>query len=80
MFVFQEGPEDAFQLYGLSRAANETQGSLGTLFANAQTMGKVAEARIPDIGPFVSTPNVARDMLSIVNASGFDKLQYWGFS
>ena len=80
LFVFQEGPEDTVQLNAFSKAANETQGSLGTLFANVQTIGKVAEARIPDIAPFVSTPNVARDMLSIVNASGFDKLQYWGFS
>ena len=80
MVVFQPGAEENFQLYLVSKTANETKGSLGGLFAASQTVGKVAEARVPDIAPFVSTPAVARDMLSIVKASGSDKLQYWGFS
>jgi hypothetical protein len=32
------------------------------------------------IGRFVSTPNVARDMLHIVEKLGEKKLKYWGFS
>ena len=80
LVVFQPGPEEVSQALLLSKAANETKDSIGALYAASQTFGKVAEARIPDIGPFVSTPAVARDMLSIVNASGSDKLQYWGFS
>jgi len=32
------------------------------------------------IGRFVSTPNVARDMLHIVEKLGDEKLKYWGFS
>jgi pimeloyl-ACP methyl ester carboxylesterase len=32
------------------------------------------------IGRFVSTPNIARDMLHIVEKLGEEKLKYWGFS
>ncbi|KAG9199601.1 hypothetical protein G6514_008363 [Epicoccum nigrum] len=33
-----------------------------------------------DIGPYIGTSFVARDMLSIIDALGEDKLQYWGIS
>ncbi|KAH6629591.1 putative hydrolases or acyltransferase [Boeremia exigua] len=33
-----------------------------------------------DIGPYIGTAFVARDMLSIIDALGEEKLQYWGIS
>lgn len=33
-----------------------------------------------DVGPYINTPFVARDMLEIVDALGEEKLQYWGIS
>ncbi|KAF2629121.1 alpha/beta-hydrolase [Macroventuria anomochaeta] len=33
-----------------------------------------------DIGPYINTPFVARDMLEIIDALGEDQLQYWGIS
>jgi pimeloyl-ACP methyl ester carboxylesterase len=33
-----------------------------------------------DIGPYINTPFVARDMLKIIDALGEDQLQYWGLS
>lgn len=33
-----------------------------------------------DIGSYINTPFVARDMLEIIDALGEDKLQYWGIS
>lgn len=33
-----------------------------------------------DIGPYINTPFVARDMLEIVDALGEEQLQYWGIS
>lgn len=80
MFTFPSEPEEALFSTALQRAANETSDSLGTVFAKGQLVGKIAKARIPDIAQHVSTPTVARDMLSIVEAFGLDKLQYWGFS
>ena len=80
MFAFQGGPEEAIQFDAVSIAANQTSDSLGALYAAMQTMAKVAASRIADSAPFVSTPSVARDMMNIVNASGSDKLQFWGFS
>jgi len=43
-------------------------------------LGDIVKDKAEDIVKHVSTPNVATDMLRIVNAMGIDKLQYWGFS
>lgn len=59
---------------------NETSGSLGKIYATAQTFGDIAKARIQDVAEHVTTPVVARGMMNIVKAHGMDKLQYWGFS
>ncbi|CAA7269868.1 unnamed protein product [Cyclocybe aegerita] len=49
-------------------------------WARMQVLGRLAKDR--DIGIFnhVTTDNVARDMLSIVQAHGQEKLLYWGIS
>lgn len=80
MFVFPSKPEGAYFFGRAERAANESKESIGKLYANLQLLGDVAKDRVKDVAEHVSTPVVARDMLSIVKAHGMDKLQYWGFS
>lgn len=59
---------------------NSSTGALGELFGVAKILGEIMEARAGDIVKHMTTPVVARDMLSIIKAYGRDKLQYWGFS
>jgi hypothetical protein len=53
---------------------------LARTYARYVSFGNVAEARLKDIGPYVNTPFVARDMLAITKAHGYNKLKYWGVS
>ncbi|THH30474.1 hypothetical protein EUX98_g3728 [Antrodiella citrinella] len=59
---------------------NSSDNALGAMHATSHVVGDFAKARVGDIAQHVSTPVVARDMLSITKAHGRDKLQYWGFS
>ncbi|KAI5119054.1 hypothetical protein M0805_005920 [Coniferiporia weirii] len=59
---------------------NATLSSLGDAYARSHILGKLAADRAGVVVEHMSTPTVARDMLRIVEASGQDKLQYWGFS
>ncbi|KAL5524558.1 hypothetical protein ACEPAF_9698 [Sanghuangporus sanghuang] len=59
---------------------NSSSSSLGEAFARANIAGNIVADRARFVAERVSTPLVARDMLSIVKAFGQDKLQYWGFS
>ena len=43
-------------------------------------LGSVANSTAAGAAPYVSTALVARDMLTIMQAHGYDKIQYWGFS
>ncbi|KAJ6604895.1 Alpha/Beta hydrolase protein [Mycena sp. CBHHK59/15] len=63
--------------------------SIATLFGDEydivgfdpRVLGQLAETRDPnDYLQYITTDNVARDMLRITDAFGFDKLQYWGVS
>ncbi|KAJ3484269.1 hypothetical protein NLJ89_g11994 [Agrocybe chaxingu] len=49
-------------------------------WARMQVLGRLAKDRDPGIFNHVTTDNVARDMLSIVQAHGREKLLYWGIS
>ncbi len=59
---------------------NATVDALGLVYSQAQVLGQLAKDRTQHSAEHVSTPVVARDMLSIIKAHGQDKLQYWGFS
>ncbi|KAH8114404.1 TAP-like protein-domain-containing protein [Phellopilus nigrolimitatus] len=59
---------------------NSSLNAIASLHGNARVLGDVAKSRIQSVAEHVSTPVVARDMLSIVKAHGKNKLQYWGFS
>ncbi|KUJ13110.1 alpha/beta-hydrolase [Mollisia scopiformis] len=55
-------------------------GSVYDAYAYAAAFSRHCADNIGDIGRFVNTPNVARDMLQMIDKLGEDKLQYWGFS
>ncbi|KAJ7259682.1 TAP-like protein-domain-containing protein, partial [Mycena rebaudengoi] len=62
-------------------ALNASDEAVPTQWARLQLLGRLAEER--DTEHFLqhmTTDNVARDMLSITEAFGFEKLQYWGIS
>ena len=59
---------------------NSSSTSFTDVFARAKVLGKLAEARAGKYATHLSTATVATDMMSILNATGHDKLQYWGFS
>ncbi|KAJ3503511.1 hypothetical protein NLJ89_g8398 [Agrocybe chaxingu] len=54
--------------------------SLPERWAQVQVLGSLARDRQGDVIAHMTTDNVARDMLRIVEAHGRDKLQYWGIS
>lgn len=55
-------------------------GALARTYARFQSLGRIAENRLANIAPYVSTPQVARDLLALTKAAGFPKLKYWGVS
>ncbi len=66
-----------------SHVINATHDStlLPKMWANAQLLGQLANDRdTAGMLQHVSTDNVARDMLRITEASGQEKLMYWGVS
>jgi hypothetical protein len=65
---------------GVSLNVNATPAALGDMFARANLLGDMAKSRSSHVAEYVSTPLVARDMLSMLEAYGSEKLQYWGLS
>lgn len=59
---------------------NTSVDALGKAYAYSDILGAKMEQSSRNVTEFVSTPVVARDMLSISKAMGYEKLQYWGFS
>ena len=59
---------------------NASSTSFSGTFVKSKTLGQLAEVRAGKYASHLSTATVATDMMSIINATGYDKLQYWGFS
>ncbi|KAF7305892.1 hypothetical protein HMN09_00743400 [Mycena chlorophos] len=59
---------------------NETALVLPYTFARSQVQSQLAAARNADFLQFITTDYTAQDMLTITEAFGFEKLQYWGIS
>ncbi|KAJ7152452.1 Alpha/Beta hydrolase protein [Mycena filopes] len=60
---------------------NASSSSLADSYANMHLLGKLAVDNDPNqYLQHMSTDNIARDMLTITEAFGFQKLQYWGIS
>lgn len=69
-------------LWSSSGAQNtaETSEDFARMWARGQIIGQLAEERALEGISHINTENVARDMLRITEAYGYEKLQYWGFS
>jgi hypothetical protein len=78
--IFSSQQESLALQPGLSEALNASAAALGRVLSYADIIGDLTEIRAKQQAEHVSTPEVARDMLSIVKAHGMDKLQYWGYS
>ncbi|KAK0229647.1 hypothetical protein EDD85DRAFT_939884 [Armillaria nabsnona] len=61
-------------------AVNTTSDQIPHLWASAQVVAELARERDNGILNYISTDNVARDMLRITEAAGQPKLQYFGIS
>ena len=59
---------------------NANVDAMGRTQAQYDVFGSLAAARDTDVIQYMTTSLVAQDMLSIVNASGMDKLQYYSVS
>ena len=59
---------------------NESISSFGDAYSMALILGDLAADRAKKVAESLSTPTVVRDMMSILNALGQEKLQYWGVS
>jgi pimeloyl-ACP methyl ester carboxylesterase len=57
-----------------------TPDSVARTYARYDSYGTVAKTRLSGVAEYVGTPTVARDMLAITKAHGFDRLSYWGVS
>ncbi|KAF7791738.1 hypothetical protein EIP86_002762 [Pleurotus ostreatoroseus] len=80
--IFTDDAEDTrwrLQMLGLP-LPNSTQDAVSRIHAQYQVYGKLAELRTMDASPYVSTALVCRDMVNMMKAHGWEKIQYWGFS
>ncbi|KAF8482308.1 TAP-like protein-domain-containing protein [Gautieria morchelliformis] len=59
---------------------NSTSDSFIHAYTRGELLGELAAKRTMHAAAHVSTATVARDMLTITQAHGRDKLMYWGFS
>lgn len=50
------------------------------LYAKQSLESRNCEASIGDLARFVGTASVARDMLAILEQTGYEKLRFWGLS
>ena len=77
-----DSERDIWMLQEGHQLLNASDGSVGIFRARAQAIAQRCEQRLGGewgIARFVSTANVARDMLEMSQMLGQEKLQYWGF-
>lgn len=60
--------------------ANSTLDAISRIRARTLVYNSLAAVRTEHVSPYVGTAAVARDLLSITRAFGYEKLQYWGLS
>lgn len=78
--IFSSPPE-ALEFYGpFPQNVNESVSSFGRAYAQSQILNNLAVDRAQTVAESVSTPTVALDMFTIMNALGQDKLNYYGIS
>ncbi|KAJ3503374.1 hypothetical protein NLJ89_g8466 [Agrocybe chaxingu] len=65
---------------GTLNTETTSRSTLPERWAKTQVLGSLARDRSANVISHMTTDNVARDMLRIVEAHGRNKLQYWGIS
>ncbi|KAK7468238.1 hypothetical protein VKT23_002747 [Stygiomarasmius scandens] len=78
--VIQTAEERANWLAHSFSDLNSSSEALPETWAKFQAFGQAAQARDNGILDFVTTGNVARDMLGMIEAMGQEKIQYYGLS
>ncbi|ESK91344.1 alpha beta hydrolase fold family [Moniliophthora roreri MCA 2997] len=59
---------------------NFSSDTVARFWARTKITGQLAEERAMDVLPHIHTDHTARDMLTIIEAHGRQKILYWGFS
>ena len=65
---------------GIHGIVNNSDEGIGRTFARSKVLGQLAAEQDYGYLRHINTDQTARDMLSIVEAHGQSKIQYWGFS
>lgn len=79
-FFENDAERASFNLGPEATDATARSGVLPSQWAHFQVFGHLAQDRDDGFLAHVTTDNVARDMLTIVEAHGQTKLSYWGIS
>ncbi|KLO10612.1 hypothetical protein SCHPADRAFT_942694 [Schizopora paradoxa] len=79
-YAFSNKNEAGLFLVDYPAILNSSTESLGRAYAYSNILGTKVAGISRNVTEHLSTPSVARDMLGISRAMGYDKLQYWGFS
>lgn len=61
-------------------ALNASSDAVGQLYAKSKVANALAKERASDVLPYMTSDFTARDMMSIVEAHGQEKLLFWGMS
>ena len=78
--VFSDAYERVYWDAGTPPLINSTSEAFLHTYTRSMLFGDLSTKRAKHAAEHVSTATVARDMLTITQAHGFDKLLYWGFS
>ncbi|KAL0568268.1 hypothetical protein V5O48_013728, partial [Marasmius crinis-equi] len=77
---YQSPAERTLKHFGPRELNNSLLDTVQSYWGNVKVMGALAYERGKDYLPYMNTDYVARDMLSIAQAHGREKVQFWGFS
>ncbi|KAK7040318.1 hypothetical protein VNI00_009786 [Paramarasmius palmivorus] len=78
--LFKSREERALWFRPAIKELNHSSDNVASFWARNKINGQLAEERLINLLPYITTSHVAQDMLHIVEAYGREKLQYWGFS
>lgn len=79
--AFFESPAEALALFATYPVSlNDSASAFGRAYALSEIMGELAMARQQVVLESIGTAAIARDMLEITHAFGFEKVTYWGIS
>ncbi|KAK7040317.1 hypothetical protein VNI00_009785 [Paramarasmius palmivorus] len=78
--LFQTREERALWFRPAIKELNHSSDNVASFWVRNKINGQLAQERLINLLPYITTSHVAQDMLHIVEAHGRERLQYWGFS